>query len=678
MRDADPTAEAAGPRETNGPVVSVGSGAGMPGAAVPVGPATPMADPNGEVFADDQLGLGAAIAGILAAALGGAALALAAWFMLKQMSLPAFGGSNVTRALATAVAVTVLVIVTAVMWWWARRGPGRRPRTAEWAATALAYLAPAGLVVAALGIPLSSTRLYLDGISIDQEFRTEYLTRMTAGFGLTDMSYIDVPPYYPAGWFLIGGRLANLLGMPGWEVFQPWALMTLAAAGCALVPVWQRLSGSLVVAAALGLTTTAVALSTTPEEPYAAAVAMGLPALVILARRAAAGARSAMVGATIFLGVSATWYTLHTAVAASVVVVLAVTVAAVTRSWRPIGRLAVMGLASAAIALTVWGPFLWARLTGAPASGATAMHYLPESGARLPLPMLSLSIIGLVCLAGVVWLIVRSADPDTRALGIGVLVVYAWSVASMIATLIGQTLLGFRLDAPVALLLVTAGIFAIADLRLSGVERWWPQFAGPRFARMATMVTAWLVLIAGIGYAQGIPARLHAGIDLAHTDTDGYGERADRYPPDSTVHYAEIDRVLRDGGLDPAESVVLTDQRRFLAYYPWYSFQALTSHYANPLGEFGARNAAIETWAGIHDPDELLAAMDAIPWRGPDAIVLQGNLSEPGRPWVFDMADDIYPNEPNVAFRGVAFDSGIFSRHWEAKQVGPFVVLIKR
>ena len=133
----------------------------------------------------------------------------------------------------------------------------------------------------------------------------------------------------------VGRDLADLLGIPGWEVFQPWALITLAAGGSLLVPVWQRLSGSLPVAAGIALLTTAIAISTTADEPYAAVVAMGLPPLAVMARRALAGAWSATVGVIVFLGLSATFYTLHTAVGALIVSTLTIAVCAAERSGRP-------------------------------------------------------------------------------------------------------------------------------------------------------------------------------------------------------------------------------------------------------------------------------------------------------------------------------------------------------
>lgn len=633
-------------------------------------------DPVGEVFADDQLRLRHAVIGVAAAALGAAALMFVVWFVLSSMSMPAFGGSMMTRALSTAGTVGMLVLVTVLMGWWAYRGAALS-RPLRVLSYVVSYMSPAALVATTLALPLASTRLYLDGISVDQEFRTEYLSRLTSESGLHDMAYIDVASYYPAGWFWLGGRFADVLGMPGWEAFQPWSLITLAVAGSLLVPVWQRLCGSLPVATAIALVTTAIALSTTAEEPYAALVAMGLPAMIVMARRALSGARSAMIGVTVFLGVSATFYTLHTGVGALIVVVLALLMAVLIRSWVPLVRLAVIGVGSVVIAAIVWAPYVIARLTGAPASGATATHYLPGDGASVPLPMLAGSIIGFLCLIGVIWLVVRAADPDTRALGLGVLVMYAWTIASMIATLGGQTLLGFRLSVPITMALATAGVFGIADIRLNGVQRLWPQMVREDVAVKVSAALGALILIFGIAYAQAIPNRIHHAIDLAHTDTDGYGERGDHFAPDAGSYYGEIDQMLTDAGLVHDQNVVLTDERNFQAFFPWYSFQALTSHYANPLGEFDKRNQAIEEWTAISDPEELVDAMDSTPWQGPDALVLRGDLDNPTLS--IDVADDIFPNNPNVLFRGVAFDTEVFDEEfWRAEQIGPFVVLIRR
>ncbi len=64
-------------------------------------------------------------------------------------------------------------------------------------------------------MPLGATKLYLFGISVDQQFRTEYLTRLTDSAALHDMTYLGLPPFYPPGWFWLGGRIAALTGTPG-------------------------------------------------------------------------------------------------------------------------------------------------------------------------------------------------------------------------------------------------------------------------------------------------------------------------------------------------------------------------------------------------------------------------------------------------------------------------------
>ena len=223
----------------------------------------------------------------------------------------------------------------------------------------------AGLVVTSLGIPLAATRLYLDGIQVDQGFRTQFLSRMTETMSNQDMNYFGLPTFYPIGWFWLGGRMGNILGVDGWEVYQPWALVSLAAAAAALTPVWRALTGSLPVAAAIALATTAIVLTETPDEPYAAIVAMFVPAAAVAAGTALNGSWATTAALSVYLGLSATFYTLFTAITALSVVVLAVVYFVVNkRSWEPIKHLVVMGVGSILIALIAWGPYLYALVFG--------------------------------------------------------------------------------------------------------------------------------------------------------------------------------------------------------------------------------------------------------------------------------------------------------------------------
>lgn len=653
-------------------------------------PLGPDPEPVGEIYAPDRLSRGRTLLSILAAAVASFLFSLVLWLVLRQTNLPAFGASMVTRALASATILAVLIVVGVLLWLWIRDGHGERrgslPRWRVALTYLVSYLSPAALVVAVLAIPLSASRLYLDGISVDQGFRTQFLTRTAAEPGLSDMNYIDMPTYYPGGWFWLGGRLANLLGLPGWEAFQPWAIISLAVGASVLVPVWQRVVGSLPVATGIALATTCVILVMSAEEPYAALVAMGVPVMTVLAPRIARGSNLALLGGILYLGFSATFYTLFTAVIAfSVVLVCVFIAAAMQRSWRPLLRLLVLGVASISLALLSWAPFLLAAAGGAEQSGDTAMHYLPQEGTQFPVPFLAPGVLGLLCLIGLIYLVVRRREAEVRAIWVSILVFYGWMALSMMVTLLGSTLLGFRLDTLIVLMFVTAGVLGIADFRLRGLHALYPDRVSPR---VAGHITTLILILAGAGgllYAQSIPQRMATAIDLAYTDTDGYGERADRYPAGSAGYYAEIDAHLRERGLVPGETVVLTDELDFMSFHPYRGFQAFTSHYANPLGEFGRRNAtieewAVESWAELADPADFDAALAAVEWAPPEVFILRGSVSAPDQGWKYDLAEDIYPNNPNVRFRGVFFNPEVFTgagSTWEVEQIGPFVVVTR-
>jgi len=681
--------------------------------------ALPASARNTENFTSDGLNRTQTLLGIAAAMLGGGGLTLVAWLVLRMTSWPAFNRSNMIFALSTAVTLAVLIAVGVVMTAWllddqrasrrrkalylqavdnAEPEPGedgnvaptpvpplaiRRPRWRVILTYVVAYLSPAAIVISTTAIPLASTRLYLDGIQVDQGFRTQFLTRMATTWGNEDMNYADLPSYYPLGWFWPAGRLANLLGIPGWEVYQPWALITIAATACVLVPVWQRISGSLAVATAIALVSVCVSLVMSPEEPYGAVVAMGAPAATILAKRALLGSWFASVGLMIYMGISATVYTLFTGVVGvSIVAIAAMFMALHSRTWVPVKHLFLIGGGAILIALIAWGPYLWMVVTGHPHDGSAAPNYLPLEGAQIPLPFLTPSIIGVLCLLGLIFLIVRSWDPDVRSMGVSLIGFYVWAAASMVATLAGSTLLGFRIDILIVLVLATAGVLAIVEFRLVGLDRFYPNRFSDKARRYITIILTVVLAAAGLSYAQSIPLKNMTAIDNAYSNTDGYGERADLAAPDAGRYYADIDAEIRSHGYVPEDTVVFTDEINFMAFNPYLGFQAFTSHYANPLGEFEARNAAIESWADgswdqLSDPDAFAAALDEVKWRSPDVFILRGELDDPEAGWKTHVSEDIYPNNPNVRYRGLQFNSAPFlddPEMWDVAQIGPFVV----
>lgn len=644
----------------------------------------------------------AAAATLLAAAV--TAVVLGAFSLV---TFPAFGNSNVLQALTVVGQAAALALVVAgVLCARAGERPGGRPALLRLGKLA----APTGsalLVASTLGIPLAASRLYLHGVSVDQEFRTQFLSRSATSLGLPDMAYADLPSFYPSGWFWLGGRFANLTGLEGWAAYKPWSILSLAVAAALVTVLWTRLLRT-ELGAVVGVVSTAVMLAYASPEPYGAVVALFLPPVLVLAWHAVSptsrrGGRGAAVATTLFLGASACTYTLYTGLAAATVVLMAAVATVVAwwagrggtprpyPLWLPAARLAAIGFGSIALALLVWAPYLLAALGGTPADSGTAMHYLPDSGARLPLPMTAGGIVGWLCLAGLVWIAARAwTSRRAQALGLGVAAVYLWCLGSLAVTALGTTLLGFRTEPVLILLLSVAGVFALADVAGwvvraagretgsgDGVRRERPAAEAAGRRRRAAAVVGVLATVAGLAHAQGIPGYLHSEIRLAYTDTDGAGERADRYPPGPESHYAEVDRVIREAfpGREPGDLVVASTADAFLAYHPYLAYQAVTSHYANPLGRYAERNAAMVAWEDAADPGEFLALLDGTDWRRPDAIVTR----PAGSGYSLRLAEDTFPNDPNVRRFGVTIPAeAVDGRPFEVHDVGPFAVIVVR
>src|SRR5690606_33314409 len=515
-----------------------------------------------------------------------------------------------------------------------------------------------------------------------------------------DMTYLGLPPFYPPGWFWLGGRAAALTGIPAWEMFKPWSILSITIAAVLALVLWAalvRFEYALIVTTA----TTAVMLAYSSTEPYAAIITVLLPPVFVLAwsglrgrtrnggpPQAGGAPRGAVVGVGIFLGIAALFYTLLLAYAAFTLVIMAAVAAVTDRDWGPVRRLAVIAAVSIPIALIGWGPWLLA-----------ALHYRPADGAELTFPMLDFTLVGALCMIGTIWLVARARNSArAAALGIAVLAVYAWSLLSMLTTLAGTTLLSFRLQPTLTVLFTAGGEYgfiegarALADsfssrrllpvpatisrsgaLTLSqdvpdvlrtaagafGFIEGARALADSFSSRRLLAVAATIGSIGALTFSQDIPDVLRYDIVVAYTDTDGNGERADRRPAGAERYYSEIDaRILEVTGRPRDETVVLTADYSFLSYYPYYGFQGLTSHYANPLAQFEQRAAAIESWAVLEDADQFIAALDALPWEPPTVFLLRGAGSGGADDtYTLRLAEDVYPNQPNVRRYHVRLD----------------------
>jgi galactan 5-O-arabinofuranosyltransferase len=616
---------------------------------------------------------------MIAAAVAAVAVSVVALAAIARVEWPAFPSSNQLHALTTVGQVGCLVaLVGAAALWRSGR---------EWLARITAVILLAAFTVVTLGMPLGATKLYLFGISVDQQFRTEYLTRLADSAELRDMTYAGLPPFYPPGWFWIGGRAAALSGTPAWEMYKPWAIVSIAIAVTVAFVLWSAMI-RFEYACAVTVATAAVTLAYTSAEPYSAIITVLIPPVLVGAwsglRAPPPGGRGAVVGVGLFLGFTATFYTLLLGYTAFAVTVMAVLAAIARRGIAPLLRLAVIATIAVAIAAITWLPFLLRAVRGPLGDTGTAQHYLPGDGAVLTFPMLEFSLLGALCMLGTVWLAWQGwssgrpgrSDPGVGsvragALGIGVLAVYAWSVLSMLTTLLGTTLLSFRLQPTLIVLLSAAGVFGFIDIALAMAARW---------SRRAIPVAVAIGLIGAIGFSQDIPNVLRPDLAVAYTDTDGNGQRGDRRPPGAEKHYPRIDEIILAATGSPRdETVVMTADYSFLSYYPYFGFQGLTSHYANPLAQFDERAAAIESWSTLDSAEEFTAALDAMPWDPPTVFLMRrGGAAGSSNTYTLRLAEDVYPNQPNVRRYTVELDAKLFSEpHFSVTTIGPFVVAIR-
>lgn len=604
------------------------------------------------------------IALMLASAVAGVSIAA-----IAQVQWPAYNTSNQLHALTTVGQVGALAGIFAAGLIWRR---GRRTL-----ARLVGLIFLSAFSVVTLAMPLGATKLYLFGVSVDQQFRTEYLTRLADTPGLHDMTYFGLPPYYPAGWFWMGGRIAAATDTPAWEMFKPWSIVSITIAVALAFVLWAamiRFEYALIVTTA----STAATLAYSSTEPYAAIITVLLPPVFVLAwsglrGRTRNGGWAAVIGVGIFLGFAALFYTLLLAYCAFALALMALVLAVARRSIDPLLRLTLIAVIAGAIALITWAPYLLASLRGEPAEKGTAQHYLPDAGAQLTFPMLSFTLLGALCMLGTVWLVVR-ARSSTRAgaLAIAVLAVYAWSLLSMLTTLAGTTLLSFRLQPALTVLLTTAGAFGFIEATQAISRRYQPETAR-RVVAAATAIGA----IGAVTFSQDIPDVLRPDINVAYTDTDGTGLRADRRAPGAERYYREIDaKIAEVTGVPRNQTVVLTADYSFLSFYPYYGFQGLTSHYANPLAEFDKRAKAIEGWTTMGNPDQFVKALDELPWKAPTVFLMRHGANDT---YTLRLASDVYPNQPNVRRYHVALDAALFKDpRFEVTDIGPFVLAIRK
>lgn len=630
-----------------------------------------------------ELLLGSAVAAVLS---------LALQFVIARLSIsePSFA-PEALAALGGAVVLAVMFLLLAF-------GHRRSPRPLRLAGVWVALTTFTTLVLA---IPLQATRFYYGGSSVDNGFRMQYLTRMASSWGLADMNYADTAPYYPGGWFWLGGRFANLIGWEGWAAYKPYALTWVAVTAVVAFTLWSVvLRRRLALLAAL-VTSLAGMMLHGIMEPYAWPSAAWLPPIAVLAwhalRREARAPRWTLFGIGCFVGFAAITYTLHFGFAVLLIVAMAVVIGVFrVHEGHRVGptvkrlflRLLPIGVISGLIALLVWTPFL---LAGGFLHRSAAQHYLPEASAMLPVPMTEANAFGVLCLAGLVWLLLRCRSSEIAAAMLTTVVaVYCWFALSTLALLAKTTLLAFRLNVILGTVLAVAGVLGL--LELIGYLR---QRIDTRHALRITTVACALGLIGAVTLTQGtIGSTLATATEEAYDDyyPTGHNAKGQHDPKKPDAWLDELIGTISDlTGPEPTDNVVLTTNYKLMSFRPYWGFQQETPHYANPLADYEQRAATIREWAAADSSRELLRMLKRSEFQPPNVFVLRNtpkSTDEPGPEQAagqgsdkltLTLKADAFPQQPNVRNYAVSFDPKVFdSPAFEKREVGPYTVITRQ
>ncbi|TDP92823.1 arabinofuranosyltransferase [Labedaea rhizosphaerae] len=593
-------------------------------------------------------------------------------------ALPIRYKSNVPIALTWSVVFVLSCVVVVLLWRrWSR------------SSTVLAWLLPAAFTSTVQALTLAGTPFYLFGTNGDQFFRIQYLQRLTVSASLADDNYLGIPPYYPAGWFWLGGRFASLIGRPAWAAYKPFAILTIAVVAALAFVLWSLLVSrkkALGIAMVFALTGTILGA----YEPYSWVATVVIPPLAVLAwrlfrtiaeRRGAAGPGPATVLlGLIGLGISvcAATYTLLFGFAVLLVVAAAVVAAAVAtvRSkarWSTVVvRLGLIGLAALPITLLVWAPYLYSAMR-MPTGRNAAPQFFPIGMATLGTPMLQPTVTGVICMIGLVWIVVAwRRNPVAQAFGITAAACVVWQLSSTLALADNTTLLSSHIAQVGEIVLWCACAFAVFDLVESLPRRL--HISSPQCTRVLASVLAVLV---AVQLTQFRPDSIKALLGGAYTsyDADGHvvdaAKATDQWGP---YNKQLIDVIAQLSGRPAQDNVLLTNDFQLLDFQPYHSFQTNKEQYANPLARYPERNEELVRWARSSSPSEFLSKLSASEFTLPNVFVFTRDAAGD---YVFDINWTNFPYE-NTG-RRLTFPAELFaSPQFVSREVGPFTVIVRR
>jgi galactan 5-O-arabinofuranosyltransferase len=566
------------------------------------------------------------------------------------LNLPEFHpGNPLARYGLRVSAILGVVIGLAALIWCARKAQ-------TWAGDLIASLW-AGLGGLTMLIALNGTPFGPLGVFGDQSFRTEYITRLTDAWQIKDYFYQLRPGYYAPTFFWILGRAADLLGVEGWRMMKVAAVLGPFLAPLIFYFFWRRHLDSRIAALVAGV----AFLVNDFYEPYGWIVLAALiPWFIeVYYGPQRPGAKPfplwvlGLAGGIMF----SIYYYYFFLIPFFFLVQLAWNRWVGKNGWglrnlrRPIIVLAI----SAAVSSFFWLPLLINFLTARSFASLNNRWLVADHG-DIELSVLSLSVTGLLCLGGLIYLLLTAR---TRLLSQGLLLVvaaaYLWHVAGFFLAAANNPVMSFRMKIIVPVALISAAVIGLWEL-----VRWALGRFDREHARWVSVVMlSFLTLFAADRYVSDILG--NDWIRQAHNATlpDGNLPRYHDGEAKAVKPAAQDIKALVDKGFKgPGHPVVLSDRIDLMAFYPYYGFVQWNSSYSHPTAEFAQRIAFLNGLGSL-TPAEFAERTANNPYDRIDAFVMPVE----GETVAFYYTQDKYPNGAgtyNVSLPKRLFDPAYF------------------
>ena len=319
-----------------------------------------------------------------------------------------------------------------------------------------------------------------------------------------------------------------------------------------------------------------------------------------------------------------------------------------------------------------WGPYLIASLGRPKQSAASAI--LPEFGAQFPVPIGLSDFVGLLSLAGLVWLVVRVRDGVVaRALALVLAAGYLWYGVSMLGIPFMVTLLPYKIELVMDEVLRCAGVLAALD-----GARWLARRATARWRRTALTSVLVVGLLGTVGVLQSAADALPPLPGQAFSDYYPNGNPAlgARDPKQSGAWNQQLhDTIGALTGKPEHDLVVLSDYQDFLSFWPYWNFETSIIEYANPLADFYNRRAAIQNWARASSPAQLAQELKNYANGAPDVFV----FTRAADGLHLTVTRNVFRAYPQIESTTVVFPARLFdSPDFVSRNVGPFTVVVRR